>query len=295
MNQNNFFGVQRVENQARAMYEQRYKSSRINLILVVFLTVINIIMLIAKDYSYFLFSACVPYELVNTGMFFCGMHSVEYAGEIDFTPLDSSVFVVMLIIAIIILALYLLCFFLSKKKVAWFIVAVVMFSIDTALMLVLWPIGESILDILFHGWVIFSLVYGLVAWNKLKKLPDEETTVTNAQESQTEPLSVDSVEGEQKELTVKNSSIIRIADIDVKTRILAETQYQGINIVYRRVKRTNELVINGNVYDEYEALAELPHVLTAIYDGHKIAVGYNGTHSLITVDGQLLAKKLRLI
>lgn len=56
---------------------------------------------------------------------------------------------------------------------AWLIVALVLFALDT-LMMLLGGIGlDSIVDILFHGWVIISLSMGISAHFKLKKLPEE--------------------------------------------------------------------------------------------------------------------------
>ena len=82
---------------------------------------------------------------------------------------------------------------------------------------------------------------------------------------------------------------------DVKHRVLMEGNYGGHRVVYRRVKRVNELVIDGYVYDEYEALAEMAHCLTARIDVHTIEVGFDGiSSSYFRVDGQMKAKKVRL-
>ena len=51
----------------------------------------------------------------------------------------------------------------------------------------------------------------------------------------------------------ENSFVLRMADTDVKSRTLIVGEYEGYHIEVRRVKRTNELVIDGKVYDEYEA------------------------------------------
>ena len=91
-----------------------------------------------------------------------------------------------------------------------------------------------------------------------------------------------------------NSNIIREADKYVKHKVLLETRAFNFEICYRRVKHTNELVINGNVYDEIEGVLEFPHKLTAFVDGHCIEVGFTGTHSIISIDGENVAKKLRL-
>ena len=64
--------------------------------------------------------------------------------------------------------------------------------------------------------------------------------------------------------------------------------------MYRRVKRVNELVISGYVYDEYVALAETAHCLSAKMDGHLIEVGYDGlSSSYLRVDGQQIQRKVR--
>lgn len=60
------------------------------------------------------------------------------------------------------------------------------------------------------------------------------------------------------------------------------------------MKRVNELIIGGHVYDEMEALVETPHSLGARIDGHQIEVGFNGYNSYLNVDGERIAKKLRL-
>ena len=89
--------------------------------------------------------------------------------------------------------------------------------------------------------------------------------------------------------------MLRWADMDVKARELLRADAQGYQIVYRRVKRTNELVINGKVYDEYVALMESPHTLSAVVDGHTIEMRYDATsHMQIYFDNTLLAKKFRL-
>ena len=48
----------------------------------------------------------------------------------------------------------------------------------------------------------------------------------------------------------KNPNAIRFADKNVKCKILLEATVEKYRICYRRVKITNELVVNGLVYDE---------------------------------------------
>ena len=95
---------------------------------------------------------------------------------------------------------------------------------------------------------------------------------------------------------IQNSAVLRMADMDVKAKILLETEKDGFVITYRRVKRVNELVINGIVYDEKKGIIEFEHNLSAVIDGHKIEAGYDeDSYSYIIFDGERIAEKLRII
>ncbi len=266
--------------------ETRYNSSVANLLLVVAFSTLNVVLLIANSNTYFLFSAFIPYILADIGMFYTGMYPEEYYYDLVDIEFANKTFLFLTIgIAAVVILLYLLSWiFAKKKKVGWLIFALVLFGIDTVAMF--WVTGfsvDSIIDIVFHVWIIISLVNGIVTYFKMKKLPEEVLKVG------------DNMEFENDEVQSSNSSVLRMADMEVKARILLETDALGYHIVYRRVKRTNELVVNGRVYDEYEALAEFPHTLTAVIDGHRIEVQYDATsHIYILMDGEQLAKKMRL-
>ncbi len=272
----------------RQTLETKYNQSRSNILLVVAFTVINLILLVINSNTYFLFSAFIPYMLGDFGMMLCGMYPAEYYGE-DFSSMEffvPSVFAVFLAIALIIVALYLISWIFSKKnKVGWMIFALVIFVIDTVGMLAFVNLDVSwIIDIAFHAWVIISLALGINAGVKLKKLPaDEKTDVI-----ETEPLA-------EAQESLQDSTVIRTAATDVKARILLEAEELGHTIIYRRVKRVNELVVDGNVYDEIEALIEVAHTLKAQINEHIIEVGFDGkAYSFLKIDGQLVTRKLRL-
>lgn len=276
----------------RDMLETKYKRSRNNLLLVVVFTVINLILLISKSNTYFLFSAYIPYAFVDMGMLLCGIYPAEVYGEefLNTEFLDPSVFAIFIGIALVVVLLYLLSWIFSKKhKVGWLIFALVFFVIDTVALLVLWGVQmDNIIDIVFHAWVIISLSMGISANLKLKKLPLEEET------SEYEELE-EGAETEETEGEPQNSAIIRIADRYAKSRVLLEANEIGHSIIYRRIKRVNELVVDGNVYDEIQALIEVSHSLKAQIDGHQIEVGYDGRfYSYLIIDGQLVTRKLRL-
>ena len=163
------------ERSQREILCARYYSSRHNLLLVIIFSLINIVLLAINSGSYFLFSAFIPFMLVENGMFSCGLYPAEFYEEyypgMEFA--GTSFMVVSCVLAAVILGLYLLSWFLSKKpRVGWMIFALVFFVIDTVAMLFLvTDLSGWIIDILFHAFVIFSLTRGIVAYFKVKKLP----------------------------------------------------------------------------------------------------------------------------
>ena len=160
----------------RQQLERQYASARMNLLWVVLFTVINIVLLVSNSYTYFLFSAFIPYAIVDYGMIVCGKYPADFYGDLSqYQFLDSTVLVVLIAVAAVICVLYLLCWIFSKKRrVAWLIVGLVFFALDTVFMLLGGITADRILDIVFHGWVIISLTGGIIAHSKLKKLPAEE-------------------------------------------------------------------------------------------------------------------------
>ena len=167
----------------RSYYESKYATSRANLLLTAVFTVINLILLITNSNTYFLFSAFIPYYITSLGMLLCGRYPEEYYtdGLEDIIFINDSFFAVTLTVAVVMVLFYLLAWLLSKKRrVGWLILSLVFFSLDTILMLLLNGIAlDWIMDILFHGYVIYFLIIGINAHFKLKKLPLEEETATD--------------------------------------------------------------------------------------------------------------------
>lgn len=163
----------------------KYQSARHNILLVVVFTLINIILLVTNSNSYFLFSASIPYFIVDLGMFLCGKYPEEYyLGEYaGMELLNDTFFAVTLVAAAVILLMYLISWIFSKKpRVGWMIFALVFFIMDTIGMLLLSGIStDMIIDVVFHGWVIVSLISGITSYFKVKKLPEEEPEVQELQ------------------------------------------------------------------------------------------------------------------
>ena len=255
-------------NNQREQYEEIYNGARKNLLLMILLTVVNMVLLVLDAQVMMLFSATLPYVAVAIGM--AGYSS---------TALTLSV-----VFAIVIIGLYLLCWWLSKKHYGWMFFAFVLFVLDTvALVAIYVSSGEisGILDTIMHVWILFYLLSGCIHGYKLNHLPEEVYTSSTTQ--------YPTIQGNDS----TDSYALRSAD-EVKCRILLQSKVHGHEVVYRRVKRVNELVVDGSVYDEMEALVEKAHELCASIDGHTIQVGFDGwCHSFLKVDGYTVLKKIR--
>ena len=258
----------------KASAQQQYKIARSNLLLMLVLTVVNIVLLAAKADTMLLFSATVPYYLSAISMDLL----VEYS-QVAFVGFG---------IVVATLVIYLLCWVFSKKHYGWMIAALVLFILDSIAMIGLYVLVEDfsgILDLVVHIWVLYYLIIGVRYGYKLKNIPPEEQ------------VEYELGQPEQPQInTAGNSIALRVVDNEVKHRVLIDGNYLGHYICYRRVKRINELVVDGYVYDDIEMLAETAHALNATIDGHRIQVGFDGvSHSYIRIDGEQVAKKLRLI
>lgn len=256
----------------REVAMRQYATARGNLLLMLGLTLVNIILLVANADVMLLFSATVPYYSVAFGI-------VDETGLL----LIPAIFV-----AAVSLIAYFLCWIFSKKHYGWMIAALVLFILDTVFLVVLYlwlQDFSGILDLLIHIWVLYYLIIGVKYGAKLRKMPEDavadgEEVLLNADGSVTQ---------------TDYSTYKRAADLTVKARILLEAEVLGHRVCYRRVKRVNELVVDGNVYDEVEMLVETAHSLTVVVDGHTIVAGFDGgAKSYLLVDGQEIAKKTRL-
>lgn len=253
----------------RNQIETRYATARSNLLMMIILTAINIVLLFTDSSAMLLFSATVPYYVTIIGM----LSGIQ------------NVLIISVCIAIGILLLYLLCWIFSKKYYGWMIVALVLFIIDSICLAIIYLTVQDfsgILDAIIHALVLYYLIVGVKFGAKLKNMP-EEIQQDNVQETQYTQFQ-----------TAENSKALRQADMSVKHRVLLESNQLGHLICYRRVKRTNELVIDGYVYDAVEMLVECAHALNAEIDGHTIQVGYDGgINSFLAIDGETVLRKKR--
>lgn len=147
-------------NNSRQESSGKYASARLNLLIMIILSAVNIFTLASGIGSYFLFSAAVPYNVVRIGMYLCGMYPAESYEE-GAVFLEPYVFVMLLISAIGMLGIYLLCWLFSKNgKTMWLKIALGMFILDTLVTFVLYGLS-NIIDLGFHIWLIVIMVQGL--------------------------------------------------------------------------------------------------------------------------------------
>lgn len=165
----------------RQLLENRFRSARYNILLVLIFTAVNILLAVTQSNLYFLFSAYIPYALVDLGMLLCGMYPEEFYEAFYGAPYHSLefsskvIFVIALAVAVVILVWYLMSWLFTKKvKLGWMIFAFAFFVVDTLAMLIIGGISlDMLIDYVFHAWVLFSLLNGILAGRKLKKLPEE--------------------------------------------------------------------------------------------------------------------------
>lgn len=136
-------------------------NGRNNLLLILIFTLINLALMLLDSNTYFLFSASVPYYLTAFCIGLDGM-TVGF-----FTAIA-------LVISAVILGIYLLCWLFSKKKMGWFVVAMVMFVLDTVCLVIvaglLGMFADCILDFVFHIWATVSMIQGIRANSRWKAL-----------------------------------------------------------------------------------------------------------------------------
>lgn len=149
----------------RMVAQKKYGVARTNLLLMIGLTAINIILAaVGSDYM-MLFSATVPY----------------FAAVIGTIPEFGLSLVACIVTAFVMLAVYFVCWLLSKKHYGWMIAALVLFSLDTLVLVLLYLLAmevSGILDAAIHIWVLYYLIVGVSNGAKLKNLPEDEIVVT---------------------------------------------------------------------------------------------------------------------
>jgi hypothetical protein len=159
----------------------------------------------------------------------------------------------------------------------------------------------SLVDLLFHAWVMYYLISGVRSGFKLQKMPAPEPMPTGGSillnEEPSDSAAAESAETKSNAAsTVPDSPVLRVAGNEEKIKVYVEAQWSGYTIVYRKYgKNTEELVVNGNVYAEYvfRGLAK-PNTMSATVGGMQISAGYF-QRNFISVNDQIIAASVRWI
>jgi len=137
-----------------------FVKARNNLLAVIVFTVINIIFTAFDAGLTFLFSATLPQVVFEIGK------------TVDNEIGSSFLIVIGLVLAFIIILVYFVFWILSKRTRVYILVALIFFSIDSLVLLFLILSLEFnisyLVEIAFHGWVLYYLIYGVKAWFRLR-------------------------------------------------------------------------------------------------------------------------------
>ena len=169
-----------------------------------------------------------------------------------------------------------------------------LFSIDTAVLLLdVIPYFDFsyIIDILFHGWVIFDLVMGVCSCSKLRKMSVQDNFVQqNSAASDFYTPYSDGAEDKSFqnhstdfEYEPQDNAPLRISEN--KGRVIMSAEYNGMNVEVRRSKGLTELIVNGKVYAEKKGVIETEYTICARVSGVQF----------LFADGKQIAKKIRMI
>lgn len=142
----------------------KFNSARSNLMIVVVFTVINLVLLMLDTDTQFLFSASFPSLAFALGD--------VLADELGMDILRNGA----LLLAIGNIGLYFICWLFSKKRRGFMIFALILFILDCLILGVMvfalyTDVDYSvIIDVVFHGWVLISLISGVAASAKLSQM-----------------------------------------------------------------------------------------------------------------------------
>ena len=146
--------------------ERKFNVARIVLLLAVVMTVANIVLFAIWDNSSFMFTAFTP---------IIALYNYSTDGTVSSTGIISALFLV---------AIFLGCYFLSKRYKPFMLVALILFLVDTFVLVnrIISVISDDshkfdfsmMAIVMFHAFVLYYLVSGTIAWVKLKKLSQEE-------------------------------------------------------------------------------------------------------------------------
>ena len=151
------------ENRTRIRLRQRIVVSRMTILVITAVTLLNLLLLLVKVNYHFHLSAAIPYY-----MNWLGLKLSDYSDVTGF-----RVFAAFLTIGVFVF--YVACWLFSSQKPVWLSAALVMYAIDTVMLIVLSftvikrP-GACIFEILAHLLCLWILWNGVASGKRLRKM-----------------------------------------------------------------------------------------------------------------------------
>ena len=173
----------------RIRLARKYANARFSILVVIAFTIINIVMRVSQSTAYWLFSANIPFFLVDIGMYFGGIYQNPTAGMVEqgFGLFGAPFFYAMLTVAILLVCGYFVCWLLSNGgNYVWMFGALVAFAVDTLFLIAMAVLefaqgtmtalsADLVIDFLLHAYVVYALVDGILARRRYLTLPDTTT------------------------------------------------------------------------------------------------------------------------
>ena len=153
---------------SREKLQRNLSTGRSSLLLVLILTLVNIGMVMMESERYFVCSVSVSYMMC-------------YLGYNGYAIWDIEISMPMAVAAsVVILGALFVIWLRSNKRPSLLYIALVVFIADTLVLLKLAVdadiLADSVVDLLFHGWVIWELFQGARCGNKMVSDPDDAPT-----------------------------------------------------------------------------------------------------------------------
>lgn len=148
----------------RAECELKYMAARANMILLILITVVDIILIMAKSGMNLLYSLAATVPVYMAGI---GSEMDSVAAGIGFG-----------MVGFLLTTPYLLCFIFSKKRYEWMIGAVAYFVLDCIFLAVLavrTGTMPDVFEILLHAYFLYYFIMGIIKGSQLKKMPEDKS------------------------------------------------------------------------------------------------------------------------
>lgn len=147
-------------------WQQQANMARYMLLGTVIATVINLVLLLADSDLYIVYSSAAAYYLGWFGWLFDG-------------GIPGTLTAIGLALAAIILVGYMLVWFFAKNSITWLKVGLVMVALDALVLVILIFLLDAELmnffwELALHGAVIYEMVMGISARQKLSAFPLQE-------------------------------------------------------------------------------------------------------------------------